>query len=92
MQVEVSDKRDSSRFRPRGMNCSLGQVVDLSATGLRVLSKKKLDGEQTVTIQDLNNETISVRGRVLWHRRHGVGELAPDTVDVLLEWLYRVPR
>lgn len=26
------------------------------------------------------------------HRRHGAGELDPDAVDVLLEWLYRVPR
>lgn len=74
MQVEVSEKRDRGRFRPRGMDCSLGQVVDLSATGVRLLSRKKLAGEQTIVFEGLDRQPLRLRARVLWHRQHTATE------------------
>ncbi|MFK7789373.1 MAG: PilZ domain-containing protein, partial [Phycisphaeraceae bacterium] len=56
------------------MNCNLGQVVDLSASGIRVLSKKPLTGEQTVTLKGMGDSKLSLRARVLWHRQHAASE------------------
>lgn len=74
MQVEVLEKRDRSRFRPRGMDCSLGQVVDLSGGGIRVLSRKRLAGEQAVVFKGLDDQTLSLRAEVIWHRQHSGSE------------------
>lgn len=74
LRVEISDKRDRSRFRPRGLDCSLGQVVDLSPTGVRVLSRKKLSGEQTIVFNRPDGRPLRLRARVLWHRRHAAKE------------------
>lgn len=74
MQVEVSDKRARSRFRPCGMDCNLGQVVDLSASGVRLLSRRELSGEQTVVFNGPSDQSLSLRSRVIWHRRHTATE------------------
>lgn len=52
------------------MDCNLGQVVDLSASGLRLLSRKRLTGEQTIVLKGLDKTTLRLRARVLWHRQH----------------------
>ena len=56
------------------MDCSLGQVVDLSASGVRVLSRKKLAGQQTIVFNGLDRQPLRLRAQVLWHRRHAPGE------------------
>jgi len=56
------------------MTCSLGQVVDLSTTGLRLLARKQLFGDQVVVFTGVDQKPIRLRARVLWHRRHAVGE------------------
>ena len=70
MRVQISDKRDRSRYRPRGMYTNLGQVVDLSATGLRMLSRKKLAGDQIVVFKAANDQTLRLPTKVMWHRQH----------------------
>ncbi|MGB0766436.1 MAG: EAL domain-containing protein [Phycisphaeraceae bacterium] len=72
--MEVTDKRDRSRYRPRGMDCNLGQVVDLSATGMRLMSRRRLKGEHTVTLQGLDGQPMHLQARVLWHRQHATSE------------------
>jgi diguanylate cyclase (GGDEF)-like protein len=56
------------------MDCNLGQVVDLSASGMRVLSRRRLTGEQTLVFQGLHHRTLKLRARVLWHRQHSANE------------------
>ncbi|MEM6507650.1 MAG: PilZ domain-containing protein, partial [Planctomycetota bacterium] len=74
MQVDVSDQRDRSRFRPRGMECNLGRVVDLSASGVRLLSRRRLAGDQAVVFTGMDRQKIRLRARVLWHRQHSATE------------------
>lgn len=74
MQVEAWDKRDKRRFRPRGMHANLGQVVDLSITGVRLLSRKKLAGVQTLVLNGVNGSVLKLRARVLWHLQHSTTE------------------
>lgn len=56
------------------MDCNLGQVVDLSASGIRLLSKKRLTGEQTLVFRGLRDTTLRLSASVLWHRQHAPGE------------------
>lgn len=74
MQVKVSDKRDRSRYRPRGMHTNLGQVVDLSASGMRMLSKKRLSGEQDIILKGVDDQVLNLRATVMWHRQHTANE------------------
>lgn len=55
------------------MDCNLGQVVDLSAGGIRLLSRKKLVGEETVVIQTLRGP-MRLHAHVQWDRRLETGE------------------
>ncbi|MBX2851327.1 MAG: EAL domain-containing protein [Phycisphaeraceae bacterium] len=56
------------------MDCNLGQVVDLSASGIRVLTRKRLTGEHTVVIKGLDQQALRLRVRVIWHRQHAALE------------------
>jgi diguanylate cyclase (GGDEF)-like protein len=56
------------------MHTNLGQVVDLSASGMRMLSRKKLEGEQIVVFEGADGQTMRLRAVVLWHRQHTATE------------------
>jgi len=56
------------------MDCSLGHVVDLSGTGMRVLARRRLAGSKTLTITGPDGKLLKLRARVVWHRRHAAGE------------------
>ncbi|MEO0474792.1 MAG: EAL domain-containing protein, partial [Planctomycetota bacterium] len=56
------------------MRCSLGQVVDLSAGGIRVLSRKRFAGEQTIVFNGVDGQTLTLRAEVVWHRQHSATE------------------
>lgn len=53
------------------MSCNLGQVVDLSASGLRLFTRKRLAGEQVVVLKGVDQKPLRLRAQVLWHRQHG---------------------
>lgn len=74
MRLEATNKRGKDRHRPVRMTCNLGQVVDLSARGLRLLARRQLRGEQTVVLTGADNKPLRLRARVVWHRRHAMGE------------------
>ncbi len=74
MRIEVSDKRDRDRLRPRGMACNLGAVVDLSIDGLRLLARRQLTGIQRVELTGAYRQSLKVNARVMWHRRLSSGE------------------
>jgi len=54
------------------VTCSLGKVLDLSASGMRVLTKEKLPTHEAITFSiGASEETIPVCGRVVWTKRAG---------------------
>lgn len=52
------------------MSCNLGQIVDLSASGLRLFTRKRLTGEQVVVLKGVDQQPLRLRAQVLWHRQH----------------------
>ena len=74
MKIEFSDQRGVNRLRPKDMKCNLGQVVDLSADGIRLLSRRQLRGPQSVVLTGINRQPMRLQARIIWHRRLGAGE------------------
>ncbi len=74
MKIEVSDKRNQHRLRPKGMSCNLGAIVDLSSDGLRLLTRRRLRGAQTVVLTGAYQQDLKLTARVVWHRRLSAGE------------------
>lgn len=68
-QAAVNNRRHG-RIRPDAIWCSLGVVLDLSASGLRVLSRRALAGVHTVTLRD-GNVSVAVRARIVRCRKVG---------------------
>ncbi|MEM6854706.1 MAG: EAL domain-containing protein, partial [Planctomycetota bacterium] len=73
-QLSVTEKRQHGRYRPDGLTCNLGQVVDLSRGGLRVLSKRMRQGSQTVVLTTPGQGTVTLTARVTWRRQLGFRE------------------
>ncbi len=69
-EPETANNRRHGRIRPDAIWCSLGTILDLSASGLRVMSKKPLGGQGVVTMRD-GDVTVSVQARIVWCRRIG---------------------
>ncbi|MBB6428721.1 EAL domain-containing protein [Algisphaera agarilytica] len=67
-QIAVTEKRRHGRYRPDGLACNLGQVVDLSQGGMRLLSKRERHGHQTVTL-DTSEGQLMLQARVAWRRK-----------------------
>lgn len=73
-QLSAMEKRQYGRHRPDGLACNLGQVVDLSEGGMRLLSKRERQGSQTVVFTTPRQGKLTLRGRVAWRREIGFRE------------------
>lgn len=66
------ERRKTGRLRCSGLACSLGEVTDLCASGMRVRSTRPLalpaGTSVTLTADDLS---LTVRARVAWARQVG---------------------
>ncbi len=67
----VSERRRDVRLKQRSLQSSLGPVIDLSRSGLRVRSTRRLRGQLTVTLFNRNGPHLEVRARVVWSKRLG---------------------
>ncbi len=65
-----SGRRRTGRRLQESLSSNLGPVLDLSAGGVRILSSRDRQGEQTVDLFS-NSGTFSLAGRVVWHRKLG---------------------
>ena len=95
LHPRAAERRRHGRLRTEGVNCSLGEVVDLSASGMRVLRKGRRSAEvgETVALTlDYEGFTLSVDARVVrlekaGFRRHIYGlefqQVNPDVQDQL---------
>ena len=83
---DASDRRHSGRvMMESSLQCSLGRVVDLSAGGLCVLSRRALSGVTLIELRDDDGgfvcEARVVRSRRLGFFRHEVGLQLPPLDD-----------
>lgn len=68
--------RAAERFTAAGLSCALGDVLDLSATGVRLRSsgKVKVDLGDLLTITVASeSQSVKVQAQVMWMRRRGLG-------------------
>lgn len=72
--MSLAENRQHGRYRPDQLTCNLGRVMDLSVGGIRVLSKQKRRGSQTVVFDTPRLGKLTLTGRVAWRRELGFRE------------------
>lgn len=68
---ESTNHRKHGRVRCQGIHCSFGEILDMSGSGMRVLSSIRpppVDKVVMITIQTLEGP-IAVEARVIWSRK-----------------------
>lgn len=89
--VSTLQRRKSGRIRTNSLASNIGSVVDVSAGGMRVLSRERLGGEVHVRLHDgavgLVLHAYVVRCTRLGFRKYDVGlqflNVEPDTAKAL---------
>jgi hypothetical protein len=64
-----TDSRAHGRFLQQSLVCSLGRVLDMSATGMRVLCSQEAEGQVSFTLRSALGQFVSLRAQVVWCRR-----------------------
>ena len=70
----TAENRRFGRYRADRLRCNLGQVLDVSQGGFRILSPRNRQGGQTVVIDSTRLGRITLPGRVTWRRQLGAKE------------------
>lgn len=69
------DRRNRSRVACEGLSCTLGRVLGLSATGMRVQARGRcriqVDGRVTLTLRDSENQ-LRLSARIAWVKKTGL--------------------
>jgi len=66
-----AEQRQHPRYRPDRLRCDLGEVVDLSRSGARVLCRQEFNGSVPVALFSANHGDVAIHGRVQWRRPLG---------------------
>lgn len=66
----ASDRRAFRRFAQGKLHSSIGPVLDLSTSGMRVIAKKPWCGEITIRLQAPGID-VSAPATVMWSRKLG---------------------
>jgi hypothetical protein len=67
----VTERRRDVRLKQTSLHSSLGPVVDLSRSGMRVRSTRRLRGIVSVKLFNRNGPHLNVKARVVWSKRLG---------------------
>lgn len=91
--VDDANRRDYRRLPQHQLECNYGPVLDLSGSGMRVISKKALEGTITVLLSGKGIDQ-KLKARVTRCKKVGfrVYEVALQFVDVkqmraVVEWI-----
>ncbi len=66
----MEDRRSKIRIPQTELHCSLGKVLDISSTGLRVVCRRKLKDEVTFQL-NTTVDPLTVQAKVVWVKRSG---------------------
>ncbi len=66
-----SDRRAHARYRLHDVACDLGSVIDLSQSGIRIISDQLRRGVITLTLTASGGKPLVLRATVEWHRALG---------------------
>jgi hypothetical protein len=67
----VTERRRDVRLKQGSLQSSLGPVIDLSRSGMRVRTTRRLRGIRAVVLFNRNGPHLNVRARVVWSKRIG---------------------
>jgi hypothetical protein len=67
----VNERRRDVRLKQGSLHSNLGPVIDLSRSGMRVRSTRRLRGIRAVVLFNRNGPHLNVRARVVWTKRIG---------------------
>jgi len=74
LTAQNKNARRSGRVRCQWTHCSLGAVQDISATGMRVISRRKLAADKgariAAIVEGLDGE-FDISGRIVWKKKLG---------------------
>lgn len=62
------NRRRSGRIHQETLQCSLGEVLDLSATGMRVIARKVPKGTFSISVEGIS-ENLRIECEVMWSKR-----------------------
>ena len=72
---QVDDSRRQGRLKCELLRCSIGDVIDLSASGMRVrawgIRGLKANEHCDIRIRCIGRMAFVVRGEIVWVKRHG---------------------
>lgn len=72
--IPINEARRTGRVRCRSVRCSIGDVLDLSGTGLRARTRGKptvREGQRFDLSLHILGRTVTVGARVAWVRKAG---------------------
>lgn len=68
--VALPNRRRFRRYRIAGLNCDAGEVVDVSAAGIRLKSRRKMKGNLNIRLWNGITEVV-LPASLVWTRRLG---------------------
>lgn len=66
-----AERRRDARLKQRALQSSLGPIADLSRSGMRVHSTRRLRGTVRVVIHNRTGPHLQLKARVVWCERLG---------------------
>jgi hypothetical protein len=67
----VNERRRHVRLKQATLYSNLGPVIDLSRSGIRVRSTRRLRGQVTLVLFNHSGPHVNLTARVIWSRRLG---------------------
>ena len=66
-----AQNRRAGRINVGELTCDLGRLVDVSAGGVRLISRHKLSGRHEIALFD-EDGGVRIEAEVRWSKRHGL--------------------
>lgn len=69
--ISREERRSAHRYAvSNNVRCNLGEIVDLSASGMRVMTRKPLQGDARITLL-AQRAAVQLAGKIAWTKRVG---------------------
>jgi len=90
---DAATRRQRGRIEQESLTSNLGPVLDVSASGVRILARRVPKGEVTVELIGLGGR-FEHRGRVVWSKRIGLfkHEIGIEFEDITPEMSQQLTR
>jgi hypothetical protein len=86
---QPSDRRKSGRIKGGQVYCSRGDVLDISAGGMRLRSRRRLEGQLEMELRT-HHRRVTLQTRIIWCKRVGFRkfDIGVQFVDLTAIGLY----